>query len=327
MKRILTGLQPTGVITLGNYVGAIRKMKQLQDEYDSFIFVADMHAITIPQDREQLPKNIRSLVALYLACGIDPMKNTIYIQSENIYHANVSWMLECNSYYGELSRMTQFKDKSRKNANFTVGLLTYPVLMAADIIIYDADYVPVGVDQKQHVELARDIAIRFNKKYGDTFKVPDFYYTDTEVKIMDLQDPTKKMSKSAENPKGVIKLLDPIDEVRKKIMKAATDSEAIVRFDPENKPGVSNLMGIYAALTYKSMEEIEEEFKDQNYGTFKKAVADVVCAELEKIQTRYYEILNGTELDRILDEGREKTMAMAKEKYEMMKKKIGLYRG
>lgn len=327
MKRILTGLQPTGVITLGNYVGAIRKMKQLQDEYDSFIFVADMHAITIPQDREQLPKNIRSLVALYLACGIDPKKNTIYIQSENIYHANVSWMLECNSYYGELSRMTQFKDKSRKNANFTVGLLTYPVLMAADIIIYDADYVPVGVDQKQHVELARDIAIRFNKKYGDTFKVPDFYYTDTEVKIMDLQDPTKKMSKSAENPKGVIKLLDDLDDVRKKIMKAATDSESIVRFDPENKPGVSNLMGIYAALTYKSMEEIEEEFKDQNYGTFKKAVADVVCAELEKIQTRYYEILNGTELDRILDGGREKTMAMAKEKYEMMKKKIGLYRG
>ena len=327
MKRILTGLQPTGVITLGNYVGAIRKMKQLQDEYDSFIFVADMHAITIPQDREQLPKNIRSLVALYLACGIDPKKNTIYIQSENIYHANVSWMLECNSYYGELSRMTQFKDKSRKNANFTVGLLTYPVLMAADIIIYDADYVPVGVDQKQHVELARDIAIRFNKKYGDTFKVPDFYYTDTEVKIMDLQDPTKKMSKSAENPKGVIKLLDDLDDVRKKIMKAATDSESIVRFDPENKPGVSNLMGIYVALTYKSMEEIEEEFKDQNYGTFKKAVADVVCAELEKIQTRYYEILNGTELDRILDEGREKTLAMAKEKYEMMKKKIGLYRG
>lgn len=327
MKRILTGLQPTGVITLGNYVGAIRKMKQLQDEYDSFIFVADMHAITIPQDREQLPKNIRSLVALYLACGIDPKKNTIYIQSENIYHANVSWMLECNSYYGELSRMTQFKDKSRKNANFTVGLLTYPVLMAADIIIYDADYVPVGVDQKQHVELARDIAIRFNKKYGDTFKVPDFYYTDTEVKIMDLQDPTKKMSKSAENPKGVIKLLDDLDDVRKKIMKAATDSESIVRFDPENKPGVSNLMGIYAALTYKSMEEIEEEFKGQNYGTFKKAVADVVCAELEKIQTRYYEILNGTELDRILDEGREKTLAMAKEKYEIMKKKIGLYRG
>lgn len=327
MKRILTGLQPTGVITLGNYVGAIRKMKQLQDEYDSFIFVADMHAITVPQDREQLPKNIRSLVAIYLACGIDPKKNTIYIQSENIYHANVSWMLECNSYYGELSRMTQFKDKSRKNANFTVGLLTYPVLMAADIIIYDADYVPVGVDQKQHVELARDIAIRFNKKYGDTFKVPDFYYTDTEVKIMDLQDPTKKMSKSAENPKGVIKLLDDLDDVRKKIMKAATDSESIVRFDPENKPGVSNLMGIYASLTYKSMEEIEEEFKGQNYGTFKKAVADVVCSELEKIQTRYYEILNGTELDRILDEGRDKTMAMAKEKYEMMKKKIGLYRG
>ena len=165
MKRILTGLQPTGVITLGNYIGAIKQMTKLQDEYDSIIFIADMHAITIPQDKEELPNKIKSLVALYLACGIDPTKNTIFIQSENIYHANVSWLLECNTYYGELSRMTQFKDKSMKNQNFTSGLLTYPVLMAADILIYDTDYVPVGIDQKQHVELARDIAIRFNKKY------------------------------------------------------------------------------------------------------------------------------------------------------------------
>ena len=168
-KRMLTGLQPTGVITLGNYVGAIKQMVKYQDEYDSYLFVADMHAITIPQDPKELSKNIRSLIALYLACGIDPKKNTIYIQSENIYHANISWMLECNTYYGELSRMTQFKDKSKKNINFTSGLLTYPVLMAADILAYDADIVPTGIDQKQHVELARDIALRFNKKYGETF--------------------------------------------------------------------------------------------------------------------------------------------------------------
>ena len=175
MKRILTGLQPTGVIHLGNYIGSIRQMVDMQDEYDSFIFVADMHAITIPQDSKELSDNIKKLIALYIACGIDPNKNTIFIQSENIYHANISWILECNTYYGELSRMTQFKDKSSKNANFTSGLLTYPVLMASDILTYDTDLVPVGIDQKQHVELTRDIAIRFNNKYGNTFKVPEPY--------------------------------------------------------------------------------------------------------------------------------------------------------
>ena len=225
MKRILTGLQPTGVITLGNYIGAIKPMTKLQDEYESIIFIADMHAITIPQNREELPQKIKSLVALYLACGIDPTKNTIFIQSENPYHANVSWLLECNTYYGELSRMTQFKDKSLKNQNFTSGLLTYPVLMAADILIYDVDYVPVGIDQKQHVELARDIAIRFNKKYGDTFKVPEPFLNNIGTKINDLQEPTKKMSKSNENQKGVISLLDDEKTIRKKIMSATTDSD------------------------------------------------------------------------------------------------------
>ena len=215
-KKMLTGLQPTGVITLGNYIGAIKQMVDMQGKYDSYMFIADMHAITMPQDSIELSKNIRSLLALYIACGIDPDKHTIFLQSENIYHANVSWMLECNTYYGEVSRMTQFKDKSRKNANFSVGLLTYPVLMAADILIYDIDYVPVGIDQKQHVELARDIAIRFNKKYGDIFTIPDVLITKSGTKIMDLQDPLHKMSKSSENQKGVIRLLDDEKTIRKK---------------------------------------------------------------------------------------------------------------
>ena len=326
MKRILTGLQPTGVITLGNYIGSIKQMVKMQEEYESIIFIADMHSITIPQDREQLPKNIKSLVSLYLACGINPKQNTIFIQSENIYHANVSWLLECNTYYGELSRMTQFKDKSKKNKNFTSGLLTYPVLMASDILIYDTDYVPVGIDQKQHVELARDIAIRFNNKYGNTFKVPEPLVTAVGTKIMDLQDPTKKMSKSSENQKGVIRLLDDEKTIRKKIMSATTDSEMQIIYDKENKPGISNLMNIYASLTGLSMDEIEDKFKEYNYGNFKKEVADVVVKELTSIQEKYYQIINSDELNKILDEGRNKTTKIAKEKYELMKEKIGLHR-
>lgn len=326
MKRILTGLQPTGVITLGNYIGAIKQMTKLQDEYDSIIFIADMHAITIPQDKEELPNKIKSLVALYLACGIDPTKNTIFIQSENIYHANVSWLLECNTYYGELSRMTQFKDKSMKNQNFTSGLLTYPVLMAADILIYDTDYVPVGIDQKQHVELARDIAIRFNKKYEDTFKIPEPMINDIGTKIMDLQEPTKKMSKSSENQKGVIRLLDDEATIRKKIMSATTDSDTKVIYDKENKPGISNLINIYASLSNLSIKEVEDKFKDYNYGNFKKEVADLVVEELTKIQDKYNNIINSDELNKILDEGRNKTSQIAKEKYELLKSKIGLGR-
>lgn len=232
-KSILTGIQPSGVITLGNYIGAIKQMVRMQDEFKSYIFIADMHAITVPQDPTTLHENIRSLVALYIACGIDPDKNIIFIQSENEYHANISWLLECNTPFGELSRMTQFKDKSSKNANFYAGLFTYPILMAADILAYDVDYVPVGIDQKQHVELTRNIAIKFNKKYGDTFKIPDVYITKEGTKIMDLVNPLKKMSKSSENPKGVIRILDDINSIRKKIMGATTDSECIVRFDPE----------------------------------------------------------------------------------------------
>ena len=268
MKRVLTGLQPTGVITLGNYIGAIRQMAEVDDSTENFIFIADMHAITINQDPISLRNNIKSLVALYLACGIDPKKNTIYIQSDNPYIASISWMLECNTYYGELSRMTQFKDKSKKNANFTSGLLTYPVLMAADILAMDIDLVPVGIDQKQHVELARDIAIRFNNKYGETFKIPEPVIKEDGTKIADLQNPHKKMSKSSESDKGVIRLLDDLKTVRKKIMSATTDSEMNIKYDPINKPGISNLINIYRSLTNKSISEVEEEFKDTKVGGF-----------------------------------------------------------
>lgn len=325
-KTILTGLKPTGSLTLGNYIGSISQMVKMQDEYKSYLFVADMHAITVPNDREELHKNIKEFIALYLACGIDPTKNVIYLQSDVEYIPAISWLLECNTYYGELSRMIQFKEKSKKNANFSVGLLTYPVLMATDILAVDADYVPVGIDQKQHVELTRDIAIRFNNKYGDTFKIPEPLVTEVGTKIMDLVDPSKKMSKTEENPKGVIGLLDDISVARKKIMSATTDSEMCVKYDPENKPGISNLINIYASLTGETIKEVEEKFKNSNYGEFKKNVADVVCNFLEKIQERYNEIVDSEELEELLKNGASEVRELAKVKFEMMKKSIGLYR-
>ena len=324
MKRILTGLQPTGEITLGNYIGAIRQVTKYQEEYDSYIFIADLHAITIPKEPEKLRNNIKKLLNIYLACGIDPKKNKIFIQSDNEYHCNISWMLECNTYYGELSRMTQFKDKSRKNQSFTSGLLTYPVLMAADILAYDVDYVPVGIDQKQHVELARDLADRFNKKYGDTFKLPEPLITKEGTKIMDLQDPTKKMSKSSESKKGVIYLLDDLDIIRKKIMSATTDSDNYIKFDVENKPGISNLINIYASLSGLNIHEVEEKFKDSNYGEFKKEVANLVVEKVSTIQEKYNELLKSDKLEEILNDGIEAVRPMSKKKYEIMKQKLGL---
>ncbi len=325
-KVMLTGLQPTGVITLGNYVGAIKQMVINQDKYNSVIFIADMHSITVPQDPEELHENIRSLVALYIACGIDPKKNTIFIQSENEYIANISWLLECNTYYGELSRMTQFKDKSLKHKNFTSGLLTYPVLMAADILAMDTNVVPVGIDQKQHVELTRDIAIRFNKKYGETFVIPDVMISDSGTKIMNLVEPTKKMSKSSNNPKSVIRLLDDEKTIRKNIMSATTDSEMSIKYDMENKPGISNLINIYSVLKDVSVKEVEKEFENSNYGEFKKKVADVVVSELLNIKEKYNEIINSKYLDEILEEGAKIARAKAKEKFMLMKKKMGLYK-
>ena len=326
MKRLLTGLQPTGVITLGNYIAAIKQMVENQGKYESFIFVADLHSLTVLNDNNNIKENTRSLLALYLACGIDPKLNTIFVQSDNEYHTNLSWILECHTYFGELSRMHQFKEKSKKNTNFSAGLFTYPVLMAADILLYDTDLVPVGMDQKQHVEIARDIAIRFNKRYGDTFTVPDCLISESGTKIMDLQTPDKKMSKSAENKKGVIFLLDSEKDIRKKIMSATTDSEMNVKFDKENKPGISNLISIYASLKNMEIEEVEELFKDSNYGNFKKCVADVVVEELTKIQNKYNEIINSDIIDKILDENIEKVRRIAKEKYDLVKEKISIGR-
>jgi tryptophanyl-tRNA synthetase len=326
MKKMLTGLQPTGTITLGNYIGALKQMVKYQDEYESYLFVADLHAITIPQDKIELSKNTRSLLALYLACGIDPSKNKIFIQSENEYHTNISWLLECNTYFGELSRMVQFKEKSKKDSNFTTGLFTYPVLMAADILAYDINYVPVGIDQKQHVELARDIAIRFNNKYGDTFVVPEPLISKEGTKIMDLTDPTKKMNKSSEVDKGVIYLLDDLSLIRKKIMSATTDSDMIIKFDPDNKPGISNLINIYSSLSGESITDIESKFVGKNYGEFKTSVADLVVGVISDIQTKYFDILNSKELDTILDEGVNYSRKIAKAKFEDMKLKMGFKR-
>lgn len=327
MKKVsLTGLKPTGSLTLGNYIGAIKQMKERQDDYINYLFVADLHAITVPVDRELLHQNIRDFIALYIACGIDPKKNIMYLQSDIEYIPCISWLLECNTYYGELSRMIQFKEKSKQNANFSAGLLTYPVLMATDILVVDADYVPVGVDQKQHVEITRDIAIRFNNKYGDVFKIPEAISTKVGTKIMDLVDPSKKMSKTEDNPKGVICLLDDPEVARKKIMGATTDSEMKVKFDPENKPGISNLINIYAALTDRTTNEVEILFENANYGSFKKAVADVVCSFLEEIQGRYRELIDSEYIDEMLRENAELVREMAHDKYEKMKKLIGLYR-
>lgn len=326
MKKILTALQPTGVITLGNYIGAIKQMVKYQQDYDSYIFIADLHALTIIKDELNIKENTRSLMALYLACGIDPNKNVIFIQSENEYHTNLSWILECHAYFGELSRMHQFKEKSQKNINFSTGLFTYPVLMTADILLYDIDYVPVGIDQKQHVEIARDIAIRFNKRYGKTFNVPDCLISDTGTKIMDLVNPTVKMSKSSENKKGIITLLDTEEEIRKKIMSATTDSDMKVKFDKEQKPGISNLINIYSSLTNMSIESIEKEFENSNYGNFKRCVADVVVSEIRNIQDRYNYYLNSKEIDVILDEGIKKARKIAKAKYEEVRNKVGFGR-
>ena len=326
MKKLLTGLQPSGELTLGSLIGGISGSIKNQDLFDSYIFVPDMHAITVEQNPELLRERIRKNVALYIAAGLDPKKNTFYIQSENLYHANLSWILECTTYIGEASRMTQFKEKSRNKENVSVGLFTYPILMASDILLYDADVVPTGIDQKQHVELARNLAERFNKKYGDTFKIPEPMIPEIGAKIKDLQDPTKKMSKSSTNQKGIIYLLDDETTIRKKIMSAVTDSEGKVYYDENNKPGISNLLTIYSYFKNISIKETEEYFKEYNYGNLKKEVADIVVENLIKIQNKYNEIINSKELDEILDNGKNKMNEYAKRKYEDIRKKVGLGR-
>ena len=325
-KKILTGLKPTGELTLGNYIGAIKQMVDMQDEYKSYIFIADLHAITIAQDPKELKDRIRKFVAMYMACGIDFNKNKIYLQSENPYIPAISWLLECTSSFGDVSRMIQFKEKSKGKENFSVGLFTYPVLMASDILYLDTDIVPVGIDQKQHVELTRKIAGKFNNKYGETFKIPEPLIRENGLKIKDLRNPENKMSKSEENPNGTITLFDTEKEIIKKIKSATTDSEMKVKFDMENKPGISNLINICVGITNLSVEEIEKKFEGKNYGEFKSYVAEVVCEFVRGIQEKYEEIINSDIIDKVLEEGRIETTKIAKEKYEDMLRKLGLVR-
>lgn len=291
-KRILSGIQPSGAVTLGNYVGALRNWVELQksDEYECYFMLADLHTITVRQEAKVLRKNAIDLLALFLAAGIDPQKSPVFFQSHVPAHVQLSWVLNCNTYMGELSRMTQFKDKSRKHAdNINAGLFTYPVLMAADILLYQADLVPVGEDQKQHLEITRDIAKRFNNAYSETFKIPEPYIPKVGARIMSLQDPTQKMSKSDPNENAYILLLDKPDAIVRKIKRAVTDSGSEV-CRGEGKEGIENLMSIYGAVTGKTMEETEAEFEGKGYGIFKSAVADAVVAALEPIQKRYAEL-------------------------------------
>ncbi len=329
MKRIITGIQPSGNITLGNYLGAIKNLLELQNQEDVelLVFIADLHAITVPQERQKLKQNIKNLAALYLACGLTPGKTHLFIQSEVPCHNQLGWIFECNSYIGELERMTQFKDKKAKQtAGVSAGLLTYPPLMAADILLYDVDYVPVGEDQKQHLELTRDLAMRFNNKYGETFKLPEPYITKSGARIMSLVDPSKKMSKSDPNPKAYIALLDDINIAKKKIKSAVTDSEGTIRFDIENKPGISNLMSIYSAMTNLSIKDIEEKYKDSNYATFKEDLANIVGDLLEKIQSKYKYYIESNDLDLILNSGRDIAYHLASRKLQKVYRKVGLGR-
>ena len=325
-KIILSGIQSTGRLHLGNYLGAIDTWVKMQEEYDCYYMIANLHSLTVRNDPETLKNNTLKIIALYIAAGLDPEKNTIFIQSQIKEHTELSWILNCYTYMGELSRMTQFKDKSQKHAdNINAGLFTYPVLMAADILLYKADLVPVGEDQKQHLEITRDIAERFNKIYGDTFVVPEPYIRKSSARIMGLQDPTSKMSKSSENLNDVVFLDDDQDTIMKKFKKAVTDSENIVRFDPENKPGISNLMQIYGTITGKNEKEIEKEFEGKGYGNFKMAVGNAVIEKLKPIQKKYNELLSNPKyLEDIYTKGAENARKLASKTLEEVKNKIGI---
>ncbi|MBE3569387.1 MAG: tryptophan--tRNA ligase [Bacillales bacterium] len=326
MKTIFSGIQPSGTITLGNYIGAMKQFVELQDEYNCYFCIVDEHAITVPQDRLELRKNIRSLAALYLAVGLDLEKVTLFIQSEVPAHTEAGWILQCISYIGELERMTQFKDKSAGKEAVSAGLLTYPPLMAADILLYNTDLVPVGEDQKQHIELTRDLAERFNKKYNDIFTIPEIRLPKAGARVMSLQDPTKKMSKSDPNSKAFITLLDEPKLIEKKVKSAVTDSEGVIRYDWETKPGVSNLLSIYSVLGNVSIKELEEKYAGKGYGEFKQDLAEVIIKELTPIQQRYAELIDSEELDEILDRGAEKANYEASKMLQKMKNAMGLGR-
>ena len=324
-KVIFSGMQPSGSLTLGNYLGALKNWVNLQGEYDCYYCVVDMHAITMPKEPKDLRKNTLEVLANYLAAGIDPEQVTLFIQSHVSAHAELSWVLNCFTYFGELGRMTQFKDKSRRldNNSIPAGLFTYPVLMAADILLYQADLVPVGEDQRQHLEITRDIAQRFNNRFSETFKVPDAFISKEGAKIMSLQDPASKMSKSDSNENAFIVLMDDADTIRRKLKRAVTDSEGVVRYD-DNQPGVKNLINIYSKITEKTTDEIVAAYEGKGYAEFKDDVAEVIISELKPIQEKIdYLLKNKDYLEKIYVGGAEKAEAVARKTLRKVYKKVG----
>ena len=325
-KTILSGVQPSGKLTIGNYLGALRNWDILQDEYDCLYCVVDLHAITVRQNPAELRRRTLETLAIYIACGLDPQKNTLFVQSHVHQHAELSWVMGCYTMFGELSRMTQFKDKSAKNSqNINAGLFTYPVLMAADILLYQADMVPVGIDQKQHIEIARDIAERFNTVYSPTFTIPEPYMPKAGAKIMSLAEPDKKMSKSDDNQNAVVYITDSRDDIIRKFKRAVTDSQAIVKYD-ENRMGIANLMNIYSCFTGKTHEEIEREFDGKGYADFKLAVGEVCADGLKPIQEKFETLLaNKDELEKIMTEGAQRASYIAQKTLSKVYRKVGFY--
>lgn len=327
MSIIFSGIQPSGNLTLGNYLGALRNFTKVQHDNECYYCVVNQHAITVPQDPKLLHQRTRELAAIYLAAGLDPEKATLFVQSEVPEHAQLGWIMTTLSYVGELERMTQYKDKaSKRGDSIPAGLLTYPPLMAADILLYQTNYVPVGDDQKQHMEITRDLAQRFNSLYGEVFTIPQILLGHDGTRVMSLQEPTKKMSKSDDNTTATIYLLDNPKDIEKKIKRAQTDSENTVRYDIDCQPGISNLIEILSAVTDKTHEEIEAAYAGKGYGVFKKDVADAVISVLEPIQNRYQELVGDPELDRILDAGAAKAHAKASVTYEKVCQAMGLFR-
>ncbi|MDE6874391.1 MAG: tryptophan--tRNA ligase [Lachnospiraceae bacterium] len=324
-KVILSGIQPTGVFTLGNYIGAVKNWGKMQDEYDCAYFIADLHSLTIRQDPAALRKQSLDAFALLLACGIDPEKSLVFIQSHVPAHSELSWVLSCYTQFGELSRMTQFKDKSARHAdNVNAGLFTYPALMAADILLYQADMVPVGHDQKQHLEFTRDVATRFNNLYGSTFKIPEAYIPKAGARVMSLQEPTKKMSKSDENPNAFITILDEPNVIINKFKRAVTDSEKEVCFR-EGKDGINNLMTIYSVITGRTLEQIEQEFEGKGYGDFKLAVGEAVSEELREVRENFKRLsADKAYLEQVYQAGAQKAAAISARTLAKVKKKVGL---
>ncbi|MBQ2696323.1 MAG: tryptophan--tRNA ligase [Clostridia bacterium] len=323
-KRIFSGMQPSGELTLGNYLGALKNWIKLQDDYDCMYSVMNMHAITVRQDPAELKKRSMEVLMQYMACGVDPEKSILFFQSHVSAHAELAWILSCNTQMGELSRMTQFKDKSKKHAdNINAGLFTYPVLMAADILLYQTDLVPVGHDQLQHIELTRDIATRFNHHYGETFTMPEPYIGKAGARVMSLQSPENKMSKSDPNPNGYVWILDPEEVIIKQFKRAVTDSgnEVVAR---EDKPGVTNLLTIYCAVTGKTMEEAEKEFAGQGYGTFKQAVGEAVAAELAPVRERFSQLSKDKAyVEEVYKKGAEQAARIAAKTLRKVYKKVG----